>query len=138
MFLAQAIPDTAQLSKMERIINEIRSVKRFVAARSSHASCDLSQLEKSFADQLLKLIGKSSLVPSDVAVLMEVRCTDNPYGELSTQIIEALDKHTFAAEGEVALEAESSTKQMLQQWWSYLDADEWAIMDDPQKIYTPK
>ena len=118
---------------MEKIINEIRSVKRFVNARSSHASCDLSQLEKSFADQLLKLVGKASLGPGDVAAIMEELCTENPYGTFSTQIIEALDKHMLSAECEEAPESESSTKQMLKNWWMFLIALEWAILMDPQK-----
>ena len=118
---------------MEKIINEIRSVKRFVDARSSHASCDLSQLEKSFADQLLKLVGKASLGPGDVAAIMEELCKDNPYGTFSTQIIEALDKHMLSAECEEAPESESSTKQMLKNWWMFLIAIEWAILMDPHK-----
>lgn len=118
---------------MEKLINEIRSVKRFVNARSSHASCDLSQLEKSFADQLLKLVGKASLGPGEVAAVMEELCKENPYGTHATQIIEALDKHMLSAECEEAHESESSTKQMLKNWWMFLIAFEWAILMDPQK-----
>ena len=118
---------------MEKIINEIRSVKRWVKARTSHASCDLRQLEKSFADQVLKLVRKANLGPGDVVAVMEELGKDNPYGTFSKQIIEALDKHMFSAEGEEAPEAESSTKQMLKNWWMFLIAIEWAILMGPRK-----
>jgi len=127
---------------MERILNEIRSVKRFISARASHSACDTSQLEQSFAEQVIKLISKASLNASEVASIMEELSTDNPYGSHNAKVIETLDKHMFTAhaEGEesAAGTADNITRQMLKNWWSYFTATEWAILMDTQKALHTK
>ena len=110
-------------------------MKRFFVARSGQKQCDLSQLVKSFADQLLKLLNKATLGPGDVPIIMEELKDDNPYGEYSDVIQTALDKYMLSGDHQDESESanQSATKQILQNWWSYPTADEWAIVLCPNK-----
>ena len=126
---------------MEKIINEINSVKRFMSARSTHSSCDLSQLVDSFAAQLLKLIGKTHLGPGEVAAVMEELSTNNPYGSTHTDsIIKSLDKHMVDSQDHEhdGTENAVSGKQMLHHWWTYPTASDWTVLLDPQKGFYVK
>ena len=109
-------------------------MKRFFVARSGQKQCDLSQLVKSFADQLLKLLNKATLGPGDVPIIMEELKDDNPYGEYSDVIQTALDKYMLSGDHQDESESanQSATKQILQNWWSYPTADEWAICTVPK------
>lgn len=127
---------------MDKILAEIRSVKRFWSARKSHANCELDQVRKSFADQLLKLIGKAKLTTWDVAAITEELQADDaglcPYGEHCTDILDALDKLVVTPLDQNPDDAEaiadtSAGKQMLQHWYAYPTVAEWSIMLDNQK-----
>ena len=125
---------------MEKIISEINSVKKFMAARSNHASCDLKQLGDSFASQLLKLIGKTQLGPGHVAALMDELSTNNPYGSHTDAIIKLLDSKIVDAHDHVNpdIDDASSARQMLHYWWTYPTAGEWVVLLDPQKGFHVK
>ena len=63
---------------MDRIFNEINSVKRFVSAIGNPTSCDIKQLLESFSAQLIRLISKSNLAAGEVATIMDELSSNNP------------------------------------------------------------
>ena len=100
---------------MDKTLSEIRSVKRVWSARRSHANCELDQVRKSFADQLLKLIHKTKLTTWEVAAVTEELQADDgecsPYGQHCTDILSALDKLVIKPLDELADDAAETAEK---------------------------
>ena len=75
-----AVANVSRISQtMDRIVNEINSVKRFVSARGNRTSCDIKQLLESFPAQLIRLISKSNLAARNVATIVGELSSNDPY-----------------------------------------------------------
>ena len=130
---------------MEFVLAEIRSARRFVAARAKHnQQVDLTQIVKSFADKLTKLINFHTLSAAEISVVMQ-ELEASPYTvEQTTALISGLDDKmisTLSADQPMkAKEAHDGTgaKSRLTQWWNYFCEADWETFKNPAQSFYSK
>lgn len=129
---------------MEFILNEVKSVKRFVSARSKHPSADLSQMMKSFCEKLVKLINTHTITPGEIGIIMQ-ELENSPYTDDHTAaIISCLDQKMLqAVDGDKSHEAKklddpNSGKCKLYTWWNYFTQPDWLFLKDQSKSFNSK
>jgi len=128
---------------MEFILNEIKSVRRFVSARSKHPNVDLTQMMKSFGEKLIKLISKHSITSVEIGIIMH-ELEDSPYSDNYTvSIISCLDEKMLQVVDDKEHEAKksddpNSAKCKLHTWWNYFTKSDWLLLKDPSKSFHSK
>ena len=140
------LPTSLHIGFMEFVLNEIRSARRFVAARAKHSQhVDLTQIVQSFADKLAKLIVTHTFSAAEISVIMQ-ELEDSPYStEQTTALISSLDDKMISTLSEVeptkAKEVHDGThvaKSRLYQWWNYFCDADWKTFKNPYHSFFSK
>ena len=131
----------------DKILNEIASVRSYFEARSACGKLDPA-LQKSFADNLIKMLGNVSDMSTPSANKMIASMQDAPYGETHTKrILDAIDAQlTKTLNTSTATPGKSgksknpvgSQKPFLKDWWNYLTEEQWERFLDKSKSINSK
>ncbi len=124
-------------------IREVASVKHFFHGRvavGSHGN--EASLQKGFADSLISMMNATKAFGAAEGSQLMESLAESPYGEIETarivSVIDAKMAHVSSRVSQSATAAKSGSKQLLQNWASYLSVSDWQIIQDPDKSWTSK
>ena len=120
------------------IINEITSVRTFVAARERVASSSATEsLQKDLASALLQHIQAAPKFTMADAGRIASALSDNPYGEEHTRsIMDAVDRKLAVS---TPIESDVDTKgQLMVNWQAYLTQGDWDFLRNSRRSWDSK
>ena len=124
-------------------IREVASVKHFFQGRVAVGSRgNEASLQKGFADSLISMMNATKAFGAAEGSQLMESLAESPYGDIETarivSVIDAKMAHVSSRVSQSATAAKSGSKQLLQNWASYLSVSDWQIIQDPDKSWTSK